>query len=154
MALALSCRSIPTRLPTMASMTGNKQLTAKLRRLSDQRMVKRVGKALFAAGERIQVEAQNSITAGSQSGENHKPSEAPDPPNNNSGVLANNIETVQVAPLVVDVSSRAPYAAVQEFGSSKQEARPYMRPAAILVAPEVSKLVADAASQEIRKAVK
>ena len=103
-----------------SKMIGAKAHAARLRKLSGEHMVRQVGKALFAAGEMIQVEAQISITAGAVSGKKHEPSKAGDPPNNDTGVLANNIETVQVAPLVVEVSSNAPYAAAQEFGSERK----------------------------------
>ncbi|GEM_PF-871361 len=92
----------------------------RLKKLTGETMVREVGKALFAAGEMIQVEAQISITAGAVSGKNHKPSAPGSAPNNDTGVLAGNIETNQVAPLVVEVSSNAPYAAIHEFGGTIQ----------------------------------
>ena len=104
-------------------MIGAKAHIARLKKLSGPAMTREVGKALFNGGERIQVEAQTSITAGAVSGKKHKPSAPGDPPNNDTGVLANNIETVQIAPLVVEVSSNAPYAAAQEFGSERKAGR-------------------------------
>ena len=77
---------------------------------------KLVNQALFVAAQRVQVDAQVSITEGAVSGAGHRPSVAPNAPNNDTGVLANNIETIQVDPLKVEVSSNAPYAAIQEFG--------------------------------------
>lgn len=97
---------------------GAKAHAARLKKLTGENMVREVGKALFAAGEMIQVEAQISITAGAVSGKNHKPSSVGKPPNNDTGVLAGNIETVQVAPLIVEVSSNAPHAAIHEFGGT------------------------------------
>ncbi|MBH0112713.1 HK97 gp10 family phage protein [Novosphingobium sp. YJ-S2-02] len=102
---------------------GAKAHAARLRKLRGERMVREVGKALFAAGEMIQTEAQISITAGAVSGKKHVASAPGEPPNNDTGVLANNIETNQVAPLVVEVSSNAPYAAAQEFGSEREAGR-------------------------------
>jgi HK97 gp10 family phage protein len=135
-------------------MQGHDRLIAKLRRLSEQRIVLDVGKALFAGGEAIQVEAQISITAGAVSGRGHVPSKPGEPPNADTHFLANNIETVQVAPLVVEVTSRAPYSAALELGTSKMEARPFMAPAARQLVPEVSKKVSAAAERAIRRIMK
>ena len=88
-----------------------------------------MGPALFAAGELVATTAQTSITRGAVSGKNHVPSAPGEPPNNDTGVLANNIEVTQPKPLLVKITSKAPYSAALEFGSSKMEARPFMRPA-------------------------
>jgi HK97 gp10 family phage protein len=113
-------------------------------------MVRRVGAALFAGGQTIQVEAQLSITRGAVSGANHVPSAPGQPPNNDTSVLANNIETVQTGPLKAEVSSNAPYAAALEFGTSKMAERPYMRPATAAKRKEVTALVRRAVSNAIR----
>lgn len=131
-------------------MIGAKAHIARLRKLSGQAMVRDVGKALFAAGEMIQVEAQISITAGAVSGKGHVPSAPGEPPNNDTGVLANNIETNQVAPLIVEVSSNAPYAAPLEFGTSKMAARPYMAPARDAKRAEVVQLVRQAVDRAVK----
>jgi HK97 gp10 family phage protein len=114
-------------------------------------MVREVGKALFAAGEAIQTEAQISITAGAVSGKKHVPSAPGQPPNNDTGTLAGNIETNQVAPLVVEVSSNASYAAALEFGTSKMEARPYMGPARDAKRKEVTALVRKAVDRAVKR---
>lgn len=126
----------------MVKMTGAKQVSDRLRRLAGPDLAREVGQALFAAGKQIEVEAQLSITRGAVSGKNHVPSRPGEPPNQDTGVLANNIETVQVTPLRVEVSSNAPYAAELEFGTSKMAERPYMRPAVIKTRAKVSELVA------------
>ena len=79
-----------------------------------------IGKALFAGGELIQTHAQRSITAGAVSGKGHVPSKPGEPPNNDTGVLANNIETTQPETLRVRVTSSAPYSAALEGGSSRE----------------------------------
>lgn len=132
-------------------MIGAKAHMARLKKMSGEAMVREVGKALFAGGELIQVEAQISITAGAVSGKNHVPSLPGEPPNNDTGRLAGNIETVQKAPLVVEVSSNAPYAAPLEFGTSKMAARPYMAPARDAKRKEVTQLVRNAVDRVIRK---
>lgn len=114
-------------------------------------MVREVGKALFAAGEMIQVEAQISITAGAVSGKKHVASAPGSAPNNDTGHLANNIETNQVAPLIVEVSSNAEYAAPLEFGTSNMAARPYMGPARDAKRKEATQLVRKAVDSVIKR---
>lgn len=125
----------------MARVTGAKAHAARLRGMTGENMVRRVGAALFAGGQAIQVEAQISITNGAVSGKGHVPSAPGQPPNQDTGVLSNNIETVLVAPMRVEVSSNAPYAAALEYGTSKMAERPYMRPAVAKKRKEVVELV-------------
>lgn len=132
-------------------MRGKQAHLDRLKRLSGARMEREVGRALFAAGERIQVAAQISITAGAVSGKGHVASLPGEPPNNDTGVLAGNIETVQKSPLLVEVSSNAPYAAPLELGTSKMAARPYMGPAAQKERPEVQRLVMQAVKRASRR---
>ena len=100
----------------MARIAGASQHIARLKAPVSPGGVKLLGAVLFEAGQRVQVDAQVSITEGAVSGAGHVPSRPGEPPNNDTGVLANNIETIQVDPLKVEVSSNAPYAAIQEFG--------------------------------------
>jgi hypothetical protein len=131
-------------------MRGSKAHLARLRTLT--RDTERfVGQALFVGGNRIQVEAQLSITNGAVSGKNHVPSAPGEPPNQDTGVLANNIETVQTGPLSVEVSSNAPYSAPLEFGSSRIAERPFIRPARDKKRPEVVALVERAVSEAVRR---
>lgn len=133
-----------------SGLKGAKAHAARLKKLTGQAMVREVGKALFAAGELIQVEAQISITAGAVSGKQHKPSAPGEAPNNDTGTLAGAIETNQVAPLVVEVSSNAPYAAALEFGTSRMESRPYMQPARDAKRREVEQLVRRAVDKAVK----
>ena len=130
---------------------GAKAHLGRIKKLQGETMVREVGKALFAAGELIAVEAQISITAGAVSGKKHVASAPGQAPNQDSGTLAGNIETNQVAPLVVEVSSNAPYAAPLEFGTSKMEARPYMAPARDAKRREVEQLVRRGVDSAVRK---
>jgi HK97 gp10 family phage protein len=110
-----------------------------------------VSKALFAAGELVQTAAQRSITAGSVSGKGHVPSAPGEPPNNDTGVLANNIETTQPSKLRVRVTSDAPYSAALEFGTSRMSARPFMRPARDKTKAEVKRMVEAAMNRAVKK---
>lgn len=138
----------------MVKVTGAKAFKARLGRISGPEMTRQVGAALFAAGELIEVEAALSITNGPVSGKNHVPSRPGEPPNADTHVLDRSIETNQVEPLKVEVSANAPYAAALEFGSSKVQERPYMRPAlarkqkkaAELIRRAVKKVVTDGKS--------
>lgn len=132
-------------------MIGAKAHVARLRKLSGDSMVRAVGRGLFAAGELIAVEAQISITSGSVSGKNHVPSKPGQPPNQDTGTLANNIEVAQVEPLVVEVSSNAPYSAPLEFGTSKMASRPFMGPARDAKKQEAIQLVRRAVDSAVRK---
>lgn len=131
----------------MRGMNAHLKRLKKLNSPSGRRLI---GKALFVAGQRIQVEAQLSITAGAVSGKSHAPSRPGEPPNNDTGVLANNIETVAKSELLVEVSSNAPYAAAMEFGTSKIAERPYMRPARDKKAPEAVELMNKALAKIVR----
>lgn len=136
----------------MVKITGAKAHAARLKRLTGEDMIRQVGAALFEAGNMIQVDAQISITEGSTSADGkHVPSLPGQPPNNDTGVLANNIETVQKAPLVVQVSSNAPYAAALEFGTSKMAERPYMRPATAKNRKAVTELVRKAVERVTKR---
>lgn len=131
-----------------------KGLNAHLERLSKMTgpgAVAAVNRGLFAAGEEIQVEAQLSITNGAVSGAGHVPSAPGEPPNNDTGVLAGNIETTQEKPLEVKVSSNAPYSGSLEFGDSKIAERPFMRPARDRKQQRAAELVSDSLSAFIRK---
>lgn len=134
-----------------SGMIGAKAHIARLKRLAGPEMERAVGKALFAAGELVQTEAQISLTRGAVSGKNHVPSAAGDPPNQDTGTLGNNIETRQINPLLVEVSSNAPYSAALEFGTSKMSARPFMRPARDKTRREAEQLVKKAVAAVVKR---
>lgn len=131
-------------------MRGRQAHIARLKKLSGPTMERRVGMALFAAGELIQTHAQNEISAGSVSGRGHVPSKPGEYPSQDTGVLGNSIETVQKEPLLVEVSANAPYASALEFGTSKMSARPFMEPSKNAKRKEVIALV-DRAVQSVVK---
>lgn len=132
------------------ALRGAKAHVQRLKRLASPELDRKVSAALFAAGQKVQVEAQLSITRGAVSGKNHVPSRPGEAPNQDTGVLGNNIETVLVEELLVEVSSNAPYAADLEFGTSKVAARPYMRPARDKVRPLAEELIVKAVKSVVR----
>lgn len=125
----------------MPKITGRERAQAHLDGLAGQKVVTKVGQALFAGGELIRAEAAHLITQGAVSGKNHVPSQPGQPPNEDTGVLRTHIETAQLAPLHVEVSSNAPYAVALETGTSRMAERPYMGPAARNKRKEVVALV-------------
>ena len=113
----------------MASVTGNKKHQQRLERLASPRGQQLINQALYLAGQEIEIEAERSITAGSISGKGHIPSAPGQPPNADTRRLDSNIDTAVVGQGVVEVTSRAPYSAALEYGTSKMAERPFMRPA-------------------------
>lgn len=86
--------------------------------------------ALYAAGEIIRKDAQDSIRAGAISGPGHIPSSPGEPPNADTHNLDLGIDVrINKAASTVYVVSRAHYSAALEFGTSRIEPRPFMRPA-------------------------
>lgn len=109
-----------------------------------------VDRALYAAGQVIEVESEISITAGSVSGKGHVPSAPGQPPNADTRLLDTNINTVVVGPGRVNVEATAPYAGYLEFGTSRMEARPFMRPAAEKKRPEATELIRRALAKSVQ----
>lgn len=132
-------------------MKGRKAHVSRLKKLAGHETARQVSAALFAAGEVVAVEAQVSITRGAVSGKSHVPSAPGLPPNADTHFLANNIEVRQITPLIVEVSSNAPYSAPLEFGTSKMAARPFMRPAREKTRPEVEDMVKAAVRRAVRR---
>lgn len=107
---------------------------------------KAIAQKLYAAGQLIELEAERSITSGSISGKNHVPSRPGEPPNADTRFLDSNIETeiVSVSPPTVHVTSKAPYSAALEFGTSRMIERPFMRPATKKYRSKVREMVKEA----------
>lgn len=125
----------------MVKITGMKAHKARLSRIRGPAMIREIGKAIFVASDLLKVEAQISITTGAVSGANHVASTAPNPPNNDTGTLADGIVNQKTGPLTAETSSNADYGAALEFGTSKMAARPYMAPAAEKTRPKAQRLV-------------
>ena len=122
------------------TMKGRDAHRQRLKKLSGPDVVKAAGRALYVGADMIRSEAFRSISAGSVSGKGHVPSNPGEPPNRDTGVLQAHLRAELVAPLEAQVTSEAPYAAALEFGTSRMEARPYLRPARDAKAPEIQRL--------------
>jgi HK97 gp10 family phage protein len=116
-------------------------------------IVQEVARTMYAAGSLVATEAQISITRGAVSGKNHVASAPGSAPNQDTGVLGNNIEVLQVARLRVLITSQAPYSAALEFGTSKMAERPFMRPAAEATRERVNRMIGNAARRAIRRSM-
>lgn len=124
----------------------------RLKRMA-QRTPQQVARALYAAGELIEKDAERSITAGAVSGAGHVPSTSPNPPNADTHFLDSNIETEIGGPGIVTVTSKAPYSAVLEYGSADGVTlmpRPFMRPATERNRKKVVQMVGDAINITIK----
>lgn len=128
----------------MPRITGRDAVTVKLNRLAGEETIRKVGAALFAGGELIRAEASHLITEHAVSGRGHIVSLPFHPPNEDTGSLRTHIETTQIAPLKVEVSSNAPHAVPLETGTSKMLPRPSMGPATQRKRKEVVDLVRSA----------
>lgn len=137
----------------MARIVGAKAHAARLKRMHSPRMTREVGKAITAAADYLRVEAQLSISEGAVSGAGHVPSAPGQPPNYDTGHLANNIKNRKTGPLTAEVSSNAEYAAALEFGSSRMAERPYMQPAAKKTRRQAQALVGAAVNRVVKGGV-
>lgn len=135
----------------MAKITGADKVRQRFTRMAASRSL--TDRALYAAGQAIEIHAELSITAGSISGPGHIPSIPGEPPNADTRLLDTSIDTIVVGPNRVDVVSNAPYSAALEFGTSRSDydnARPFMGPAARAKAAEATDLIARAVKASAR----
>lgn len=131
-------------------MKGRKAHIARLKKLTSPATLMLVEGALFAGGQKIQVEAQISITTGAVSGKNHVPSKPGESPNADTHQLADGIITRRVRALTVEVASTAPHARI-EWDWGNVAARPYMRPARDKMKGEIVRDVEKALSVAVRR---
>lgn len=118
-----------------------------------QRTPQQVARALYQAGQLIEIDMEQSITAGSISGAGHIPSLPGQPPNNDTGGLVRSIETKIGGPGIVVVEAggpSAPYAVPLEYGTSKMAARPFARPATERNRKKVAQMVGEALNITIK----
>lgn len=130
----------------MVKISGAQVVTDRFKRMSSSSTTSAADKALYVAGTLIEIEAENSITAGSISGPNHIPSNPYEPPNADTRALDGSIHTVLVGRgrVNVEAGEGIDYAVPLEVGTSKMLPRPYMGPASKKKSPEAMRLVAEA----------
>lgn len=110
---------------------GVKEFVQRLGRMRGSKKNAQIVAALYSIGQRIELDAEISITEGSVSGKGHVPSLPGQPPNADTRHLDTNIETRIESryPPTVTVESLAEYSAALEYGTSRMAERPFMRPA-------------------------
>lgn len=100
----------------------------RLARLSGPEVTRVCGAVVYEGADTIRAYAYQKIGAGSVQGKGHVVSAPGDFPNREFGDLQNGLEARQTGALTAEVVSKAPHAKPLEFGTSRMEARPYMRP--------------------------
>lgn len=156
----------------MAKITGAGRHTRRLKNM--RRSAKEIVAALDAAGQDIEKDAEVSITTQNKTGalythefvtingravpirerkSPHRASAPGEAPAADTRFLDSNIETSVVAqnPPTVHVTSHAPYSAMLEFGTSKIDERPFMRPATEKNRRKVGEKVAAAVRTTVRR---
>lgn len=136
----------------MATIKGDRAFLAKLKGMSAEQIGPALSKALFVTASKIAIDAQVSITEGAGSFGRHIVSLPGEPPNNDTGGLANHIDAVLEEPLRATVTSHARYSAALEYGTSKMLARPFMGPALAKNKDTLKKNVTEALKGAVRKA--
>ncbi len=132
------------------SLKGQKKHSDRLKRMSGGGIVAAAGRVVFVGSDMIRTEAFRSISAGSISGKNHVASAPGESPNRDLGDLQAGFTNDQTGPVSAEFRSSAPHSRPLEFGTSKMEPRPHVRPARDKMAPKIRKLFA----REIDKLVK
>lgn len=135
----------------MVKITGDDRHLRRVRRLRGRELVSALGKDVFVAADRVRGEAQFLIAKGSIQGKGHVPSAPGEPPNLNKGVLTAGITARRTGALRAVAESAAPYAVHLEWGTSRMEERPYMRPAAQTVRGDYAINVRGSVNRLIRK---
>lgn len=132
----------------MAKLSGAHKVKAKLKRLNGREVKQHISAAIYTAADMLRVEAALSISAGAVSGKNHVPSQPGEPPNYDTGDLADKIEVRSVDEFECEVVASSGHAVPLEFGTSKMAERPFMRPAAKKARPKAQRLIAAAIARE------
>lgn len=114
----------------MVKISGDRPHSNRLKAMRGQRLIFALTKRVFVAADRVRGEAQFLIAKGSIQGKGHVPSAPGEPPNLETGVLTAGVTARSTGPLKAVAESAAPHAVPLEWGTSKMEERPYMRPAA------------------------
>lgn len=132
------------------AMPGTKKHLDRLKRM--QGGARQIAASLYRAGQEIELDAEQSITAGSVSGKGHVVSAPGQPPNADTRDLDSKIDTVLVGtnPPTVKITAYSGHAVPLEYGTSKMAARPYMRPAVARNRDEVARRVAQAVQITIK----
>lgn len=125
--------------------------SVRMKRLMSSAASKRIGKAVYAGADKVRVEARRLIADGAVQGKGHVASLPGEPPNWDTGELANNITTRKVGPMQAHTASEAAHSDPLENGSSTMAARPFMSPSANNKRREITEDVTDVVNDIIRR---
>lgn len=125
----------------MVKITGVERHLRRIKAINSAATQTKLTQAVYIGAETIVVEARRLIADGAIQGKGHKPSSPGEPPNWDTGQLANETVPRQNKPLKAQAVSQSDHAAPLEFGSSKMAERPFMKPAAQNKGGETAKLV-------------
>lgn len=132
------------------TMKGRDKHRNRLKRLSGPEVVKAAERVLYVGADRIRAHAFKEISRGSISGKGHIASKPGEYPNREFGDLQNGLKAELTGRLEAEFRSEAPHSRPLEFGTSKMEARPHVRPSRDAEAPKIERLF----QFEIEKLVK
>lgn len=124
------------------TMKGREKHIRRLKRLSGQDVVKVAGRVVFVGADMVRAEAFRGVSAGSVSGKNHVASSPGEYPNRDTGGLQDGFKTEKTGPVSAEFRSETEYSAALEFGTSKMQARPHVRPARDTTEPKIQRLFA------------
>lgn len=124
------------------AMQGKDKHLRRLKRLRGPDLRKTVGRVLYVASDMIRAKSYQEISRGSVSGKNHVPSKPGEYPNRDTGDLQGGLENRLISPTEAEVSSNAPHARPLEWGTSRMEPRPHIRPARDSEKPKIDRLLA------------
>lgn len=130
-------------------MKGRDRHLRRLKRLSTEAQ-KVAGKIVFVGADMVRAEAFRGVSAGSVSGKNHVSSAPGEFPNRDTGGLQNGFKTDQTGPLSAEFRSETEYSEALEFGTSKMQARPHVRPARDAAEPKIQRLFAEEIGKLVR----
>lgn len=132
------------------AMRGADKHLKRLKRLGGPEVVRLAGRIVYVGADMIRAEAFRGVSAGSVSGKNHVPSVPGEFPNRDTGGLQNGFKTDQTGPLSAEFRSETEYSEALEFGTSKMQARPHVRPARDAAEPKIQRLFAEEIGKLVR----
>lgn len=137
------------------AMKGADRHIRRLKRLS--REASKVAGAIVEEGaDTIRAYAYQKISAGSASGQSggkhqHQPSRPGEFPNRELGDLQTGLKVRRTGPLTAEVRAEAKHSAPLEFGTSRMQARPFLRPSRDAKKPEIEKRFAEQMSKVVKQ---
>ena len=125
------------------TMKGKDAHIRRLRRLSGNQVQRLAGAIVYEGADTIRKEAFRLVSAGSVQGESHVRSKPGEAPNREHGDLQANMKAIQTGAVSAEFRSESDHARPLEFGTSKMDARPHVRPARDTMKPGIERRFAE-----------